>query len=81
MSGPGRKPTISDEELLREIRLLPDPVITATELVDSVKMTRQGVNNRLTELVESGHLRSKQVGSRAVVYWLTETGRKVAADN
>jgi predicted transcriptional regulator len=55
-------------------------VITATELSDAVDMTRQGVNNRLSELVESGHLRSKQVGSRAVVYWLTEEGRELASE-
>jgi len=80
MSGPGRNPTISDADLLREVRLLPDPVVTATEVSEAIDMTRQGAYNRLSELVDAGYLRSKQVGSRAVVYWLTEQGKNLAAE-
>ncbi|PSQ51617.1 winged helix-turn-helix domain-containing protein [Halobacteriales archaeon SW_8_65_20] len=79
MADPGRKPTITDAEILRVVRLLPDPVVTANEISDEIDMTPQGVNSRLDDLVEDGYLRQKNVGSRAVVYWLTESGKEKAA--
>ena len=74
----GRKPTISDEEILREIALSPDPVVTATEISNRIEMTRQGVNNRLDTLCEEGLVRKKSVGAKAVVYWLSEEGKQHA---
>lgn len=75
----GRKPTVSDEQILREVALSPDPIVTAPELAERVDMTRQGVNHRLDQLVEEEYLESRDVGSRAVVYWLTDKGRERAA--
>jgi DNA-binding MarR family transcriptional regulator len=66
----------SDEEILREIALAPDPVVTAPELAERLDYSRQGVNNRLKTLVEDGYVRRKDVGARAAVYWLSERGRK-----
>lgn len=80
MADPGRKKTISDAEFLREMRLLPDPVVTAGEVSERVDMTRQGVNSRLDEMVDSGYVKRKEVGSRAVVYWLTDSGKEKATE-
>jgi DNA-binding MarR family transcriptional regulator len=79
MPAAGRNPTISDAEILREVRMLPDPVVTASEVAERIDMTRQGTNNRLSELTEKGFLKRKEAGSRAVVYWLTDAGKELAA--
>lgn len=75
----GRKPTVDDAEILREVALAPDPIVTAPELAERLEMTRQGVNHRLDQLVEKGYLEEREVGSRAVVYWLTDEGRETVA--
>lgn len=68
-----------DDEILREIALAPDPFVTASELSERLSYTRQGINNRLNELVEKGLLKRREVGARAVVYWLTDEGKEMAA--
>lgn len=73
----GRKPTVSDEQVLREIALMADPVVTAPELAERLDITRQGANYRLGQLEEDGYVKSKKVGAHAIVYWLTEKGREV----
>lgn len=81
MGEAGRKPTVGDDEILRMVALSPDPIVTAPELAEKLDMTRQGVNYRLSDLVERGFLESRSVGSHAVVYWLTEQGRKRIAQS
>jgi predicted transcriptional regulator len=72
----GRKPTISDERLLREIALSPDPVVTTTEVADRVGMTQQAIYQRFQGFEEKGWLRSKLVGANARVWWLKDEGRQ-----
>lgn len=76
----GRPQDVSDEEILREIALLPAPVATAGELADSLEMTNSGVNKRLDDLVDEGYIKQKTVGARAKVYWLTEKGKEKASE-
>lgn len=76
----GRKPTVSDEQVLREMALMADPVSTAPELAERLDMTRQGANYRLGQLEEDGYVKSKKVGAHAIVYWLTEKGKGVVED-
>jgi predicted transcriptional regulator len=80
MGKPGPKPTISDLDILREFALSADPAFTASELTDSLDMSRQGVDNRLRELSEEGLLRTKMAG-RARIYWLSYEGRKMIESN
>jgi len=75
---PGPDPTVTDAELLRRIRLLPDPMVTAKELTEQVDLENATVNRRLDRLVEDGYLNEKKVGSAAVVYWLTDDGKQKA---
>jgi len=79
MSEPGRKKEVSDEEILRAIALHPDPIVTASEVAEMVDLTKQGVNKRLRELSDEGYVVRKEVGARAVVYWLDEDGKERAA--
>jgi len=80
MSDPGRNKEVSDEEIARAIALHPDPVVTASEVAESVDMSKQGVNKRLRELADEGYVVRKEVGARAVIYWLDDKGRELAAD-
>lgn len=75
----GRKPSISDEEILYEIAVAPDPFVVAPELTDALGMTRQGVLKRLNKLAEEGHLGRKETGA-ITVFWLSDSGREIASD-
>ena len=77
---PGRKPTVSDEDILKEIALAPDPIVTAVEIAEDIEMTQQGAHSRLESLEEQSFVRSKKVGSRARVWWLTDLGRQQLAE-
>jgi len=76
MAKPGPDERVSEEDILREIALSPDPVVTAAEIAERTDYTRSNVNYRLSNLVESGDVKRKEVGARAVVYWITDAGRK-----
>ena len=66
---------MSDVEILREFMLTGDPVLTTSELTEPLGMSRQGIHSRLEDLQERGLLKSKQVGSKARVWWITDNGR------
>jgi len=74
MTGPPQR--VSDEEILRQVALSPDPIVTAGEITNYVDMTQAAVNKRLQQLVDNGHLESRKVGAAARVYWITDDGRK-----
>lgn len=67
--GPGRKPRITDEEILDVFRSSTDPVLTTGEVASEVDITHRGVRDRLEQLEEEGKVRSKKVGARAMVWW------------
>ncbi|AQL43291.1 hypothetical protein BV210_11565 [Halorientalis sp. IM1011] len=71
----GRKPEVSDIEILRQFALSSDPVLGANELTETFDMSRQGIDYRLRQLAEDGLLESKII-SRDRVYWLTDDGRE-----
>lgn len=75
----GRKPTVSDEEILRQIVLSPDPIVTAKEVSNQIGMTPQGALNRLEDLEDEDLVSSKKVGAAARVFWPTDRGRQLAA--
>ena len=68
--GPGRKPTVSDDEILAVLRKSSDPVLTATEVAEQLPIGRRAVHKRLRELAEEGVLESKDAGSGSRVWWL-----------
>jgi len=67
--GPGRKPTVEDDEILAVFRNSSDPVLTATEIFEQLPLGRRGVLKRLRNLEERDILRSKEVGSGSRVWW------------
>jgi DNA-binding Lrp family transcriptional regulator len=66
--GPGRKPKITDEEILDAFRSSSEPVLTTSEIASEFDITHRGVRDRLEKLEEDGVLRSKKVGARAKVW-------------
>jgi DNA-binding Lrp family transcriptional regulator len=76
MSGPGRKPTVSDEEILNVFREASDPVLTTTEVADEINLSRRGTFDRLNRLVSEGTLEMKKVGETGAVWWYPRTIRR-----
>jgi len=67
--GPGRKPTVSDEEILAVFKDSNDPVLMATEVAEPLPIGRRAVYNRLQSLEEDGILKSKKTGARSTIWW------------
>lgn len=67
--GPGRKPTVSDEEILAVFVNADDPVLMADEVAESLPIGRRAVYNRLRSLEDQGVLQSKKTGARSTVWW------------
>lgn len=67
--GPGRDPTITDDEILDVFRSSSDPVFTAAELASELPIGRRGILDRLKDLEADGILKSKKVGGRSKIWW------------
>jgi DNA-binding Lrp family transcriptional regulator len=76
---PGPKPDVEDREILLMIRTRSSPIVTAKIIAERADMTTENANYRLKSLVDDGALESMRVGAAAKVYWLTDTGRQIAA--
>jgi predicted ArsR family transcriptional regulator len=75
----GRKPRVTDEDLLDVFRSTSDPVLSTAEVADAVPIKRRGTLNRLQALEEDGELESKQIGGRNTVWWFAG-GERIAPD-
>jgi predicted ArsR family transcriptional regulator len=76
----GRPKDVEDQEILEAIKLSYGPA-TAGDIAEQVDLNRSGVNKRLDDLVEHGHVNEKKVGANAVVYWLTDKGEQYLIKN
>jgi len=72
----GRPPRLSNADVLRIVALHYEPVVSSADICDQMDMTQRGANKRLQRLVDEGLLESKTVGSSAMVFWLTDQGKK-----
>ena len=70
----GRKPRVTDDDLLNVFLATDDPVLSTAEVADAVPIKRRGVLNRLRNLEDAGELASKQIGGRNTVWWLIDDG-------
>lgn len=68
---PGRKPRVTDDDLLGVFRETADPVLSTAEVADALPIKRRGTLNRLRDLEADGTLDSKQIGGRNTVWWLS----------
>lgn len=72
-SKPGRKPRVTDEEVLAVLRENDDPVLSTAEVADELPIKRRATLTRLQRLAENGVLARKQTGGRNTVWWLTDS--------
>lgn len=66
----GRKPRVSDEEILQVFREADDPVLSTAEVTDLLPIKRSGTYKRLVALREEGQLTGKEIGGRNTVWWI-----------
>lgn len=71
-SKPGRKPRVTDEEILQLFRDTDDPVLSTGEIAAELPIERSGTYKRLSKLRDQGKLRGKKIGGRNTVYWLDD---------
>lgn len=70
----GRKPTISDSEIIQFFTNSDDPFLTTGEVADLAEFsTNSGANKQLTKLESQGYVESKNVG-RGLAWWVTDAG-------
>lgn len=67
--GPGRRPRVSDEEILAVFEHADDPVLLASEVAEELSIGRRAVYDRLRKLESEGTLKSKKTGARSSVWW------------
>ncbi|WP_160135656.1 winged helix-turn-helix domain-containing protein [Halococcus salsus] len=65
---PGRKPRVTEREILEVFRKADEPVLTAPEVATVLPIGRRALHNRLKQLEKKGQLVSKQAG-RSTVWW------------
>ena len=75
----GRKPRVTDEDILDVFRATTDPVLSTAEVAEAVPIKRRGTLNRLQSLQEDGELESKQIGGRNTVWWFVG-GERITPD-
>ena len=77
---PGRKPRVTEREILEVFRKADEPVLTAPEVAEALPIGRRALHNRLKHLEEKGQLVSKQAG-RSTVWWSPVYTRVVFDDS
>lgn len=63
--------TVSAQEVLEAVEN-GDHVVTAGELIEELDTSRDTVLRRLRSLNQDGEIKRKQVGAKAVVWWVLE---------
>lgn len=69
---PGRKPRVSDEEILQLFREADDPVLSTAEVTEQLPIKRSATYKRLTTLRDEGQLTGKEIGGRNTVWWIPD---------
>ena len=75
MSKRGSDRKVSDERILLEFLLSPDPALFTSEVSEPLPLSRQRVNGLLDQLEENGFVTSKTASGRRL-WWMTPKGKK-----
>ena len=67
---PGRKPRVTDDEILQLFQDTDDPVLSTAEVTEQVSIKRNGTYKRLSALRDNGQLTGKNIGGRNTVWWV-----------
>lgn len=71
----GRKPRVTDDEVLAVFRRTDDPVLSTVDVADELPIKRRATLTHLQRLADSGSLKRKKAGSRNTVWWLADDER------
>jgi biotin operon repressor len=69
---PGRKPRVTDDEILEVLRASDDPVLSTAEVTEQLPIKRSATYKRLNALREDGRLIGKEIGGRNTVWWVSD---------
>lgn len=69
MGSPGRKPSVSDDDILAVFQQASDPVLTTREVADEIDIGHRGTFDRLRKLTDEDTLEMKKVGDSGAVWW------------
>lgn len=64
--------TVTPERVLAVMHDAETPVLTASDIADELGCTPEAVTKKLNGLLEQERVARRQVGARAVVWWVTE---------
>ena len=67
--------TVTQENTLAALRSVDERVATTREVADALGCSLDAARNKLNELHEQDRVERKQVGARAVVWWIPDTGK------
>ena len=76
---PGRRPRVTDAEIIEVFREADAPVLTAPELAAALPIGRRAMHDRLKQLETNGQLASKSVG-RSTIWWSPEYTRTFSSE-
>ena len=68
----GRKPRVTDDEILDVLRASDDPVLSTAEVTEQLPIKRSATYKRLNALREDGRLIGKEIGGRNTVWWVSD---------
>lgn len=67
---PGRKPQVTDDEILQLFQDAGDPVLSTAEVTEQLPIKRSATYKRLSALRDDGQLTGKDIGGRNTVWWI-----------
>ncbi|WP_135822610.1 hypothetical protein [Halostella litorea] len=67
---PGRKPRVTDDEILQLFRETDDPVLSTAEVTEQLPIKRSATYKRLSALRDDGQLTDKDIGGRNTIWWI-----------
>lgn len=77
----GRKPEVTDDDIVDVVASFDDPVATTSEIAAQLPISRRRVHDRLKALRDADRVRAKDVGSRSRVWWVEgRTGRRESVE-
>jgi predicted ArsR family transcriptional regulator len=76
----GRRPEVAVENVMKAIAMHPEPVVTASDIHEQIGLSKDGARERLKSLADDGYLGVKRPGSSALVFWMTDEGKRALSD-
>jgi predicted ArsR family transcriptional regulator len=67
--------TTTVEEVLTAMRDTDGPIVTIGDVAEAVNCSRETARRKLTELHADGRVERRKIGSSAVVWWISDTGK------